>query len=304
MVANRLFSFACLRHCATLSALVLSMFAMALGSLAGEQELEFAADADTAFAELQEDNSESPSDVSSPESAKFDEWEGIVDDSDCRMQEQDLLPFDYVRHFGFKHSSTHGRNVGKGIPLEGTSWLNRPYHVDWFLGPLLGDDLITNRVSQDNVMFGGLRLGWDFDYFWGIEWRLGWADPHASYAEPQAEPVDVSYVVSDVDVLYYPWGDAKVRPYLLWGLGVTQLDFLDDVGLNRHATLATMPFGAGVQFHQWPWLVWRLEFLDNLAFGADEVSTMNNVSLTAGMELRLGARPASYWPWRSSRKIW
>jgi hypothetical protein len=209
-----------------------------------------------------------------------------------------------MRHIGFRHSSTHGRNVGKGIPLEGTSWLNRPYHIDWFLGPLLGDDLITNRVSQDNVLFGGLRLGLDFDYYWGIEWRLGWAQPNASYAEALVEPVDVSYVVSDVDILYYPWGDSKVRPYLLWGLGVTQLDFRDDTDFNRHATLATMPFGAGVQFHQWPWLVWRLEVLNNLAFGADQISTMNNISLSGGMEWRLGARPASYWPWRTSRKIW
>jgi len=304
MVANRRYSFACLRSCATLCALVLPIFVAAGNVRAEDGELEFTADADAAFAELHDSAAEDPIDVRSTESAKFDEWEGICDESALRTHNDDLLPFDWVRHFGFKHSSTHGRNVGKGVPMEGTSWLNRPYHVDWFLGPLLGDDLITNRVSQDNVLFGGLRLGWDFDYFWGIEWRLGWADPHASYSEPLVEPVDVSYVVSDVDLLYYPWGDAKVRPFLLWGLGVTQLDFRDDLGRNRHATLATMPFGAGVQFHQWPWLVWRLEVVDNLAFGADEVSTMNNVALTAGMELRLGARPASYWPWRSSRSIW
>ena len=51
-------------------------------------------------------------------------------------------------------------------------------------------------------------------------------------------------------------------------------------------------------------LAWRLELVDNLAFGADGVDTMNNVAFTAGMDLRLGARPSSYWPWRSSRRIW
>jgi hypothetical protein len=294
-------SFACLESCAALRAVLLvALFSSSLGA----QELDSVVAAEKSFAGLESQLLEDQSEFCSPEAAQFDQWEGILDESQEMATEQELAPFDWMRHIGFRHSSTHGRNVGKGIPLEGTSWLNRPYHVDWFLGPLLGDDLITNRVSQDNVLFGGLRLGWDFDYYWGLEWRLGWAQPNASFAEPLVEPVDVSYVVSDVDILYYPWGDSKVRPYLLWGLGVTQLDFRDDADLNRHATLATMPFGAGVQFHQWPWLVWRLEVLNNLAFGADQVSTMNNISLSGGMEWRLGARPASYWPWRTSRKVW
>lgn len=314
MVADRMFSFACLRGAIALHALLCAVL-LGTGTFARELELNLDSEAEDVFADLDSeaadvyddldtDLAESESEFCSPEAAKFDEWEGIVEESPAMMTSQELLPFDWLRHFGFRHSSSHGRNVGRGVPLHGTSWLNRPYHVDWFLGPLLGDDLITNRVSQDNVLFGGLRLGWDFDYYWGIEWRFGWADPHASYADPIVEPVDVSYVVSDVNIIYYPWGDSKVRPYLLWGLGVTQLDFLDDEDFNRHATLATMPFGLGVQFRQTPWLAWRLEFLDNLAFGADQVSTMNNVSFSAGMEWRLGARPNSYWPWRSSRKIW
>jgi hypothetical protein len=305
MVADRLFSFASLRTVAALRAVVLTVVLVAvLDSGTFAQELEFANEAYEVFADLDAEVLADQSEFLSPEAAKFDQWEGLIDQSPAQMTEQELLPFDWIRHFGFKHSSTHGRNVGRGIPLEGTSWLNRPFHVDWFLGPLLGDDLISNRVSQDNVLFGGLRFGFDFDYFWGTEWRFAWADPRASFATPSEAPNDVRFVVSDIDVLYYPWGDSKVRPYLLWGLGVTQLGFVDDTGFSRHATLVTMPFGAGVQYHQWPWLVWRLEILDNLAFGADQISTMNNVSLSVGMEWRLGARPASYWPWRTSRKIW
>ena len=246
MAADLMFSIACLRGGlmlrAALLAILLNPFAMA-------QDQEFSRESEESFAELEAQISAREDEFCSPEASKFDQWEGIVDESPTMVTKQELSPFDWMRHVGFRHSSTHGRNVGKGVPMEGRSWLNRPYHVDWFLGPLLGDDLITNRVSQDNVLFGGLRLGWDFDYYWGIEWRLGWASPNASFAEPLVDPVNVSYVVSDVDVLYYPWGDSKVRPYLLWGLGATQLDFRDDTGFNRHATLATMPFGAGVQFH-------------------------------------------------------
>ena len=77
------------------------------------------------------------------EEAAFDSWETVFDSSSAAPWHGPALrPFDWVRHFGFRHSSTHGRHVGRGIPLESTSWKNRPYHVDWFLGSFLGDELI------------------------------------------------------------------------------------------------------------------------------------------------------------------
>lgn len=260
--------------------------------------------ADEAFADLQFTESGELCDVCGPDAAKFGQWEDIVDESYVEWSSHELKPFDWIRHFGFRHSSTHGRHIGRGLPLEGSSLRNRPYHVDWFVGPLLGDDLINNRVSQQNVLFGGVRIGWDFDYYWGIEWRFGRADPEIQYAELQSNANEESYVVSDVDLVYYPWGDSKVRPYFLIGIGAAQIDFLDDADIYHDATLATMPMGGGVRFQQWPWLLWRLEILNNMSFGDDNISTLHTVSITAGMELRLGARPASYWPWRTSRKIW
>lgn len=250
-------------------------------------------------------------DVSDPTSAQFDSWESVFEEhpgSTLQMgepySEEELLTFDWLRLAGLRHSSTDGRHIGRGIPLEGASWLNRPYHADWFAGPLLSDDLIENRVHQDNELFGGIRFGWDFDYFWGVECRFGWSNPNVQYNEPQAVADNGSYFVSDVDFIYYPWGDSKIRPYYLLGLGLAHIDFVDHENHNFNTTLLTMPLGIGVRFHQWSWLAWRLEFLDNLSYGADGVETMHNLSLTAGMELRLGARPNSYWPWRSSRKIW
>jgi hypothetical protein len=44
--------------------------------------------------------------------------------------------------------------------------------------------------------------------------------------------------------------------------------------------------------------------LDNISLGADGLDTQHSISLTAGMELRFGAPPESYWPWRSSRPVW
>jgi hypothetical protein len=113
-----------------------------------------------------------------------------------------------------------------------------------------------------------------------------------------------SYFASDVDLKYYPWGDSKVRPYWMAGLGMMHLEYVDLIGISENVTLLTMPLGVGVEFPQFPWLAWRLEIADNIAFGADRVETLHNFSFVAGMEWRFGAKPNSYWPWRSARYIW
>ncbi|HEX6963530.1 MAG TPA: hypothetical protein VF175_16805 [Lacipirellula sp.] len=251
-----------------------------------------------------------------PDAAAFGEWDPIVEegrsiyDSGDRHKplhgealEKDIRPFDWMRHWGFHHSSTEGRFAPKNVPLNYSSWLNRPYHVDWFTGPLIMDGTVSDGVGQSNDILAGLRLGWDFDYYWGVEWRFGWADPDI-FAAGSSDAIEGDYFVSDIDFIYYPWGDTKVRPFFQAGLGVTQIDNLRD-GVSPHrATLLSTPFGLGVQFQQTPWLAWRLEIIDNLAWGGDGVDAMNNVAFTGGMEVRLGARPNSYWPWRSSRTIW
>jgi hypothetical protein len=244
------------------------------------------------------------SDFLDPDAAEFDRWDPIVEEGKSIYgDEQEIRPFDWMRKWGFRHSSTDGRFIDKNVPLAHSSWLNRPYHIDWFLGPMLSDDLDGERVTQSNDLFGGLRAGWDFDYYWGIEWRAGWANPDV-LADGTSDTLEGNYFVSDVNFVYYPWGDTRVRPYFQLGLGVTQVDSLRSDLTPQQATLLGMPMGLGVQFTQTPWLAWRLEIIDNLAFGADGVDTMNNIAFTGGMEVRLGAKPNSYWPWRSSRTIW
>jgi hypothetical protein len=252
------------------------------------------------FANVEAEDSE----FCDPAQAEFGHWESLFEEpSDEACCGPALKPFDWVRHFGFRHSSTHGRHVGCGLPLEGTSWMNRPYHVDWFLGAFLGDELIRGQVTQENELISGFRIARDIDYYWGLEWRFGWSDPSINVTGATSL-ASGSVFLSDVDLVYYPWGDSKVRPYGLLGTGFARFDFVDDSSVGRNTTLVTMPIGCGVQFFQFPWLVWRLEALDNMAFGADGLNTQHNATLTAGMEFRFGARPESYWPWRSSRRIW
>lgn len=238
-----------------------------------------------------------------PDAADFDKWPSEKLSLYGDEEDDDIRPFDWMRKWGFRHSSTDGRFIEKNVPLAYSSWLNRPYHLGWFAGPLLAGDPVSGRVTQSNDTLVGLRAGWDFDYYWGVEWRFGWSDPDV-FVDGTSDALEGDYFVSDIDFVYYPWGDTKVRPYFQAGLGVTQLDLLNEAGAPQQATLLGMPFGVGVEWSQTRWLAWRLEIVDNLAFGADGVDTMNNFVFAAGMEMRLGARPNSYWPWRSSRTIW
>lgn len=245
---------------------------------------------------------EQPVDLSA-DAVEYDSWSTPVADAPMHEgQPEELRPIDYMRHWGLRHSSSHGRFVNKSEPLLYSSWLNRPYHVDWFVGPLITDSP-ADSAGITNDLLGGFRIGWDFDYYWGVEWRLGWASPNITFPGV-TEEINGRYFIGDVDFVYYPWGDTRVRPYFQIGLGVTEFRSLHDDGTGIEATMLSMPFGLGVMFPQTHWLAWRLDLIDNLAFAGDGVDTMHNVSFTAGMEVRFGARPSSYWPWRSSRTMW
>jgi hypothetical protein len=238
-----------------------------------------------------------------PQAAEFDnEWQELALYED--EHKEHIRPFDWMRKWGFRHSSTEGRfHHEKSIPLHYSSWLNRPWHVDFFGGPMLSGDPDRGRVEQENDMLFGLRFGYDFDYYWGAEWRLGWADPVVQLdSEPQ--PFEGDFFVTDVSLMYYPWGDTKVRPYFQAGMGATLLDSMYLDNHPQQATLLSTPFGMGVVVAPTRWLSFRLEVVDYLAWGSNGVDTMNNVLFAGGMEWRLGARPNSYWPWRSSRTMW
>ncbi len=189
------------------------------------------------------------------------------------------------------------RHVGKGHPLEGTSWLNRPYHMDWFAGTMMGSDLINGEVSQSTGLFVGTRLGYDFDHYWGGELRFGWArNDIADGVNPNQR--ENRHFLWDADVLYYPWGDARFRPFLLAGVGLQSVHFGDQAGRAVGQTMFSIPLGGGLKYQWRRWLAFRFDLLNNIAFGSGRVSTMGNWSLTFGMEGRFGHhRQTDYYPW-------
>ena len=219
----------------------------------------------------------------------------------------DFPPPTYSRcltRLGFRHSYTHGRNVGWGGPLTGTSWLNRPYYVGAALGPFWVTQRPTESVSTDTDLMASVFCGWDWDYYWGSELEYAYATPELVNSEaPSAQRGD-RLVHWNYSLMYYPWGDATLRPYWRLGVGNTKVDFPNDEGVRRDQWLLSFPIGVGVKYPIRRWLAARTELTDQISVGDNGIATQHNLALLFGLECRLGARPKSYWPWNPSNDLW
>jgi hypothetical protein len=187
----------------------------------------------------------------------------------------------------------------------GTSWLNRPYYVGGDVGSLWITRSIFEDVTRDTDAFGGIFLGWDRDHYWGAELWFDWATPELINEQAREARRTDSLFMWSYSVLYYPWGDAAWRPYWRCGIGDTHVDFPLDSGARHDEWMMSFPCGIGVKYPLRRWLAGRAEFTDHLAIDPDgSLRTLNNLTLTFGLEWRFGAHPRSYWPWNPSRHIW
>jgi hypothetical protein len=178
-------------------------------------------------------------------------------------------------------------------------WRYRPYSVGLFMGPIVGSPLISDSVQQGTGYIDGARFGYDFDDDWGLEMRLA----SCSFPVTGGYPVDGTehssdHFLWDIDFLYYPWGDAAVRPYVLMGIGTARIKFANQDGVELNRIMAGMPIGIGLKWRMSDWFIFRLECLDNVAFaGGSNFHTQHNPSLTGGLEIRFGRPHVQYWPW-------
>lgn len=210
----------------------------------------------------------------------------------------------FLQQMELRSSSTHGRAMGPGGPLRGTSWLNRPYEVTFESGALIMMQKPATNVRKSNDYYAALQLGWDFDHYWGSQVRLGWSTPELLNTTQVAESSADNLFMTDVSFLYYPWGDSRVRPYYRAGLGLTNLEYTNDEAVRISETLLTFPFGVGLKYQFRRWAAFRLEIMNHLAIGMNETSTLNNLTVTGGFEWRFGGRPASYWAWAGRGGAW
>ncbi len=183
-----------------------------------------------------------------------------------------------------------------GNPLSGTSWRNRPWQVGAFFGGLLGDDLIDGRAEQETGLIGGGRVGYDFTHHWGGEVRFAQSEFDVDVGAGADEQSGDEWLL-DVDLLLYPWGDAQWRPFVSLGAGVARLQFHDDAGDSHRETLFQIPLGVGVKYFFHRWLALRAEVTHHFILGDSGVDSRDNLSATAGVEFRFGARPRVYYPW-------
>jgi hypothetical protein len=225
---------------------------------------------------------------------------GFAHDSLCPPTEYPSI----LGWLGLRHQHTHGRHVGRGEPLVGSSWLNRPYYAGIELGPLWITRPVHDNIASETDLLGGFFLGWDRDPYWGAEIRFNWATPELINHEARDADRTDSLFAWNYSLLYYPWGDATWRPYWRAGVGDTNYDFPLDDGSRHDQWMLTFPLGVGVKYPIRPWLAARGELVDNIGVGHHHVNAQHNVTLTFALEWHFGAHPRSYWPWQPYRHIW
>ena len=211
-------------------------------------------------------------------------------------------------------------------PVPWANWSEHPISVGCFAGVVNGGPLIEDWVGTTTGFIGGWRLGWDFDPSFGAEMRMAFGAPqlYDSYRADQAltaldnanglpanDPARARYdhrsaslFQWDVDILYYPWAETRLRPYFLTGMGVTNIAFSDRLAQNYQITCLSLPVGLGVKYLCSERLAVRVDLLDDIAFSTDHLQTQQNLSLTAGVELRFGGSRKVYWPWDAGRSFW
>ena len=204
----------------------------------------------------------------------------------------------------FRHSSTHGRAMGNGGALRGTSWLNRPYDISIDYGVLLMPGRVASDVRSSNDFFGAVKVGWDWDHYWGTQFRVGWSTPDLINTSLSGTQQSDNLFITDMSLLYYPWGDSRFRPYWRAGLGLTDIEYSNRFNLRQQEFLFTIPFGVGLKYQFRRWFVWRAEFMNNLALGQNETSSINNLTITSGFEWRFGGRPSGQWDWAGYGGAW
>ncbi|MGQ9762939.1 MAG: hypothetical protein ACUVQH_13615 [Thermogutta sp.] len=204
------------------------------------------------------------------------------------------------------------RNLLIGLQNGGRwqRWTDEPGSVGVFLGYGWGTELVNNWLEERDGIWGGIRLGWDWSEQYGVETRLSfasldlWDHPDAIAAASDSGEAGVQDrwvrpVEWDVVLLYYPTENDPWRPYVLWGLGVTRVDFADYLGTSYEGTYFTMPLGLGLKFRPKSGPIMRFEVVDQIVFPS-RFNTTHHFAFTVGLEMRFGKRRKIYWPWESS----
>jgi hypothetical protein len=218
--------------------------------------------------------------------------------ADSTLEPPIAQPVEYPGWLAARFPVFSRRHIGWGRPLEGTSWRNRPWYFGWTVGGLFGQTVISDYLDQSDGWFFGCMIGYDFSHYWGSEGRLAFGDTNATFLLEDHQDTRVENTYADLNVLYYPWGDSRWRPFATIGMGLAGFHFEDESGRGVSKTVFGLPFGFGLKYQWRRWMTVRLDVKDNLSFGSSDIDSMHNWSITAGLEAHWGGdQSAKYRPW-------
>lgn len=191
-------------------------------------------------------------------------------------------------------------------PMDRDSWLYRPWSVGFFSGGLFADDPITNVVDAGTGYMLGFHSGVDLSDHFGAEMRFGFSKFSNRVAQTGIPLGNQREVLWSGNMLIYPWGDSRVRPFFLSGLGLADVQLKDEQNTVLSETMFTIPIGGGIKYMWSDRVVFRGELIDYIVFGnGSRIDTLNELTLTAGIELRFGGGArTTYWPWNPGRDWW
>lgn len=193
-------------------------------------------------------------------------------------------------------------------PMLRESWQFHPFNISIFEGGLFAAPPILQQTDTAVSFFTGFRIGWDYDKHFGGETRFGFSKVFmldATHPETVVGYEKIFYV--DSNLLIYPWGDTKIRPFLSIGGGLADILIVNNSnGLQLHPGAFNMPLGGGIKYRYGPRVAFRADIRDNLTFsGAGGASTLNNIEVVGGIEFHFGSGTRrTYWPWNPTRNWW
>jgi hypothetical protein len=191
-------------------------------------------------------------------------------------------------------------------PMLRESWLFRPFNISVFEGALFATSPVRSEFHNGVGFFTGFRVGWDFDAHFGGETRFGFSK---IYLLDSTRTTEVGYqklFYFDSNLLIYPWGDTRWRPFLSVGGGLADVLIVSNSGGTLHPDAFNLPFGGGIKYRYGSRVAFRADIRDNLTIsGGGGLRTLNNLELLGSIEFHFGGGDRrSYWPWNPSRHWW
>ncbi len=198
------------------------------------------------------------------------------------------------------------REQRQAVRRQPGSWQRYPFYFEKFTGVINVNEPVYNLIHNGvGNLFGG-RWGWDFARSMGVETRLGYVRSTLNDTLHPLIPAHENFLFWDADLMFYPFGDTKWRPFAMLGMGLVDLGYIDDHGREWHQQLITMPFAVGVKYRLNNLNALRLDVTDNVIFGNNHGGNgqhvMHNISVLFAFERRFGLPHRSYFPHRDMSK--